>query len=61
MSRNNTWLLPEGIDELLPPEAARVEALRRQLLDLYQTWGYELVMTPLQHCATLWILLTQNN
>ncbi len=46
MSRNNTWLLPEGIDELLPPEAARVEALRRQLLDLYQTWGYELVMTP---------------
>lgn len=46
MSRNNTWQLPEGIDELLPPDAARVEALRRKLLDLYQTWGYELVMTP---------------
>jgi ATP phosphoribosyltransferase regulatory subunit len=46
MSRNNTWLLPEGIEELLPPEAAQVEALRRRLLDLYQTWGYELVMTP---------------
>ncbi len=46
MSQNNTWLLPEGIDELLPPEAAQVEALRRKLLDLYQTWGYELVMTP---------------
>ncbi len=46
MSQNNTWLLPEGIEELLPPEAAQVEALRRRLLDLYQTWGYELVMTP---------------
>jgi ATP phosphoribosyltransferase regulatory subunit len=46
VSQNNTWLLPEGIEELLPPEAAQVEALRRRLLDLYQTWGYELVMTP---------------
>jgi ATP phosphoribosyltransferase regulatory subunit len=46
MSQNNIWLLPEGIEELLPPEAARVEMLRRRLLDLYQVWGYELVMTP---------------
>lgn len=41
------WLLPEGIEESLPDEAARIEHLRRALLDLYRSWGYELVMTPL--------------
>jgi ATP phosphoribosyltransferase regulatory subunit len=40
------WRLPDGIDEVLPPEAARVEALRRELLDLYGSWGYELVIPP---------------
>lgn len=41
------WLLPEGIEELLPEQAARVERLRRELLDLYGRWGYELVIPPL--------------
>ena len=41
------WLLPEGVEELLPPEAESVEALRRKVLDLYSTWGYELVQPPL--------------
>jgi ATP phosphoribosyltransferase regulatory subunit len=40
------WLLPEGIDEVLPPEAWRLEAVRRRLLDLFRTWGYELVIPP---------------
>lgn len=40
------WLLPEGIDESLPAEASRLEAARRQLIDLYGSWGYELVMPP---------------
>ncbi len=40
------WLLPDGVDELLPERAARLEQLRRRLLDLYQGWGYELVITP---------------
>ena len=40
------WLLPEGVDEILPPEAARLERLRRRLIDLYVGWGYELVITP---------------
>lgn len=40
------WLLPEGIDESLPAEAARLEDARRQLIDLYRSWGYELVMPP---------------
>lgn len=40
------WRLPDGIDEVLPPDAARLEALRRRLLDLYAAWGYELVIPP---------------
>lgn len=40
------WLLPAGIEEVLPPEAAEMERLRRALLDLYAGWGYELVIPP---------------
>jgi len=40
------WLLPAGIEEVLPPQARIIEGLRRELLDLYQTWGYELVIPP---------------
>ena len=40
------WLLPEGIDETVPPHAAALEKLRRQLLDMYDSWGYDLVMPP---------------
>ena len=44
--RNKTWLLPEGIDELLPDRARSLEALRRRILDAYAGWGYQLVITP---------------
>lgn len=47
MVDNDRWLLPEGIDELLPPEAWRLEVARRRLLDLFASWGYELVIPPL--------------
>ncbi len=47
MIDNNRWLLPEGIEELLPPQAEHLERLRRQLLGLFHSWGYELVITPL--------------
>ena len=40
------WLLPEGIDEVLPPEAWQLEGVRRRLLDLFRRWGYELVIPP---------------
>lgn len=40
------WLLPEGIDEFVPPQAAQIEQLRRELLDMYGLWGYDLVMPP---------------
>ena len=42
-----TWLLPEGINESLPDEAESLEAFRRQLIDLYASWGYRLVNPPL--------------
>ncbi len=41
------WLLPEHIEDVLPAEAARIEGLRRAILDLFASWGYELVMPPL--------------
>ncbi|MCU0971873.1 MAG: ATP phosphoribosyltransferase regulatory subunit [Gammaproteobacteria bacterium] len=40
------WLLPEGIDELLPPDAWQLEGVRRRLLDVFRCWGYELVIPP---------------
>ena len=47
MSTNDAWLLPEGIEELLPPQAERLERLRRDLIDQLHSWGYELVVPPL--------------
>src|SRR5512145_2518468 len=41
------WLLPEYIEDILPAEAQRIEALRRRILDLFRVHGYELVMPPL--------------
>ncbi|MDH3514381.1 MAG: ATP phosphoribosyltransferase regulatory subunit [Gammaproteobacteria bacterium] len=47
MPTKERWLLPDGVEEILPAEARRVEALRRRLLDLFASWGYEFVMPPL--------------
>lgn len=47
MSVKQRWLLPEGIDELLPEQASQLEGLRRRLLDMMQSWGYQLVFPPL--------------
>ncbi len=44
--KDERWLLPEGIEEVLPRKARALEALRRRLLDIYDSWGYELVMPP---------------
>jgi len=41
------WLLPEYIEDILPAEAARVERLRRRILDLFFSHGYELVIPPM--------------
>lgn len=47
MSVRDRWLLPEGVEEVLPEEAFKLETLRRQILDLYASWGYDLVIPPL--------------
>lgn len=47
MTQVERWLLPDGIEEILPPEAANIEFLRRQVLDLLGTWGYNLVIPPM--------------
>jgi ATP phosphoribosyltransferase regulatory subunit len=46
MKAKNRWLLPEGIEDLLPEQAAQLEQLRRELLDLYRGWGYQLIQPP---------------
>lgn len=45
--RTERWLLPDGVNELMPEDAWRVETLRRQIMDSNYRWGYELVMPPL--------------
>ncbi len=56
MNENNQWLLPEGVEELLPQQAEHLDRLRRQLLDLFRGWGYELVMPPvMEYLETLLI------
>ena len=40
------WLLPAGVEEVLPPDAQGLEDLRRAVIDLFRAWGYEFVMPP---------------
>ena len=41
------WVLPEYIEDILPAQAMRIERLRRRLLDLFFSKGYEFVIPPL--------------
>ena len=48
------WILPEAIEDILPAEAARIEALRRRVLDHFASRGYRLVQPPLvEHLESL--------
>jgi ATP phosphoribosyltransferase regulatory subunit len=47
MTTVDRWQLPDGVEEVLPEQALVVERLRRELLDLYRSWGYQLVIPPL--------------
>lgn len=48
------WILPEYIEDVLPAEAERVEALRRLLLDHFRAQGYRLIQPPLiEHLDSL--------
>jgi len=47
MKTQNSWILPEGIEEILPPRAEQLDKLCREIIDLYSTWGYQLVIPPM--------------
>ncbi|NOZ11033.1 MAG: ATP phosphoribosyltransferase regulatory subunit [Gammaproteobacteria bacterium] len=47
MANLDRWLLPEGIEEVFPERARQLEVMRRALLDLFDSWGYDLVMPPM--------------
>jgi ATP phosphoribosyltransferase regulatory subunit len=47
MSIVDRWLLPDGVGDILPSQAKRVEEVRRKLLDLFSTWGYDYVIPPM--------------
>ncbi len=44
---NSNWLLPEYIQDILPEEAARIERMRADVLELLRLSGYQLVVPPL--------------
>ena len=50
----SAWVLPDHIADVLPSEARHIEELRRDLLDMARSYGYELVMPPLlEHLESL--------
>ena len=46
MVKSANWLLPEGVEEILPTEALKLETLRRNVLDDLASRGFQLVMPP---------------
>ncbi|WP_144823398.1 ATP phosphoribosyltransferase regulatory subunit [Marinobacter piscensis] len=47
MTVSDRWLLPDGVEDTLPPLAGQIESLRRDVMDTCQRWGYQLVIPPL--------------
>ena len=47
MTITKRWLLPEGVDEILPPRAMLLEQMCGKLIDLFSSWGYEFVIPPM--------------
>ena len=43
----HAWTLPDGVEEVLAPDAWALETLRRDWIDLYRRWGYAFVLPPL--------------
>jgi len=41
------WLLPENIEDILPPQAQRIERMRAKLLELFRVHGFEFVIPPM--------------
>lgn len=43
----SAWILPDYISDALPIESSRIEFTRRNILDIAESYGYELVMPPM--------------
>ena len=52
--RMNTYSnLPEGVEELLPPQAREFELLRRKVLDVFHVWGFEYIEPIIEYLDAL--------
>lgn len=47
MSNQSPWILPAGIDEVLPAQTRRIERVRARMLETFDRWGYDLVVPPM--------------
>ena len=47
MNNSTRWMLPDGVDELLPSQARSLETVRRKILDLFASHGFEKIQPPL--------------
>lgn len=47
MDKSLRWLLPDGVDELLPSQARKLELARRSVLDLFNSAGFDMIQPPL--------------
>jgi ATP phosphoribosyltransferase regulatory subunit len=62
MPVSETWLLPDGVADVLPEQAQVIEQLRRRLLDSLDSRGYELVYTPfIEYVESLSLLNADNS
>lgn len=62
MPIKETWLLPDGVADVLPEQAQVIEQMRRQALDFLAQRGYQLVYTPfIEYLESLSSLSTVNH
>ena len=45
--QQSTWFTPEGLEDLLPPQAQKLEFYRRKLVDGFEISGFDLVLPPI--------------
>ncbi len=55
------WLLPEYIQDMLPDEAWRIEAMRGKVIELLRLSGYQLVAPPLLEYAESLLINDRQN
>ena len=41
------WNLPDGVEEIVPPLSTNLEKTKTNLLDYFQSKGFDLIFTPL--------------